>query len=115
MVDDIRIDCRLTLGQDLADLGGTILAHAAWKAKTADQVLNSRDGYPPHQRFFSAMAQWAWGNERPERLRLRAATDPRSPGRHRVNGVVANIPEFAKAFSCKPGQPMVRERPCRLC
>ena len=114
VVDDVRINGRLTLGEDVADLGGTILAYAAWKAATAGQRLEARDGFTPEQRFFIGMAQWACGNERPERLRLQALSDPHSPARHRVNGVLANMPEFARAFACKPGQPMVRARPCRV-
>ncbi|RZT91894.1 M13 family metallopeptidase [Rivibacter subsaxonicus] len=114
VVDEIRINGRLTLGEDVADLGGTILAYAAWKAATAGQDLQARDGFTPEQRFFIGMAQWACGNERPERLRLQALNDPHSPARHRVNGVLANMPEFAQAFACKPDQPMVRAKPCRV-
>jgi endothelin-converting enzyme/putative endopeptidase len=59
-------------------------------------------------------AQWACGSERPEALRLRAATAVHSPNMYRVNGVVANMREFRQAFACKAGQPMVREPPCRV-
>ena len=114
VVDDIKINGRLTLGEDVADLGGTVLAYMAWKTVTANQKLEPRDGLTPDQRFFVGMAQWACSNERAETLRLRALTDPHSPTRYRVNGVVGNLPEFAKAFSCKPGQPMVREKPCKV-
>ncbi len=114
VVDNIKIDGRLTLGEDVADLGGTVLAYVAWKAATAGQVLQPRDGFSPEQRFFIGLAQWACGNDRPETLRLQAATDPHSPPRHRVNGVVANLPAFAKAFACKPGQPMARVKPCEV-
>jgi endothelin-converting enzyme/putative endopeptidase len=114
VVDDVKINGRLTLGEDVADLGGTVLAYEAWKAVTANQKLEPRDGFTPDQRFFIGMAQWACSNERPETLRLLALTDPHSPNVHRVNGVVANLPEFARAFSCKPGQPMVREKPCKV-
>jgi putative endopeptidase len=114
VVDDLKINGRLTLGEDVADLGGTILAYVAWKATTANQKLQDIDGFTPDQRFFIGMAQWACNNMRPEALRLRVLTDPHSPGRYRVNGVVANMPEFARAFSCKPGQPMVREKPCKV-
>jgi putative endopeptidase len=60
------------------------------------------------------MAQWACENERPEVLRVRAITDPHSPGYARINGVVSNMPEFQKAFSCKAGQPMVHAPTCRV-
>ncbi len=113
-VDDIKINGKLTLGEDVADLGGTLLAYIAWKHATADQNLQPVDGYSPDQRFFIGMAQWACGDVRPETRRERAITDPHSPLEFRVNGVVSNMPEFAKAFSCKVGQPMVRANPCRV-
>jgi putative endopeptidase len=114
VVDDIRINSRLTLGEDIADLGGTILAYVAWRATTAGQVLESRDGLTPEQRFFVGMAQWACGDATPESKRLDAATNEHSPLEHRVNGVVVNMPEFATAFACKAGQPMVKE-PADVC
>jgi putative endopeptidase len=114
VVDDIKINGKLTLGEDVADLGGTILAYVAWKATTAGQKLADIDGFTPDQRFFIGMAQWACSNIRPETLRLQALTDPHSPSKYRVNGVVANMPEFARAFSCKPGQPMVRDKVCKV-
>ncbi|HEY0855596.1 MAG TPA: M13 family metallopeptidase [Albitalea sp.] len=114
VVDDIRINTALTLGEDVADLGGAVLAYEAWKTATAGQPLAPRDGFTPEQRFFVGMAQWACSNERRETLRLLALTDNHSPNRHRVNGVVANMPEFARAFACRPGQPMVRPRPCKV-
>jgi len=114
VVDDIKINSRLTLGEDLADLGGTILAYEAWKKATVGKNLEPRDGLTPDQRFFVGFAQWACGDERPETKRLRARTNPHSPPEYRINGVVYNMPEFARAFSCKPGQPMVHEDPCRV-
>ncbi|HSB20482.1 MAG TPA: M13 family metallopeptidase [Anaeromyxobacteraceae bacterium] len=114
VVDGIRINSRLTLGEDIADLGGAIVAWHAWKAATRGQALEPRDGLAPEQRFFVGLAQWACASERPEALRLRALTDPHSPPRWRIDGVVANMPEFARAFDCRPGQPLVRERPCRI-
>jgi putative endopeptidase len=114
VVDDIKINSKLTLGEDVADLGGSILAYAAWRAATKGQSLHDIDGFNPDQRFFIGLAQWVCENERPENLRLHAVTDPHSPGKYRINGVVVNMPEFEKAFSCKPGQPMVRENRCRV-
>jgi len=110
VVDDVKINGKLTLGEDVADLGGTILAYVAWKTTTAGQKLDAIDGYSPDQRFFIGMAQWACSNSRPETERLQALTDPHSPPKYRINGVVANMPEFAKAFSCKAGQPMVNAK-----
>jgi len=114
IVDDIKINSKLTEGEDVADLGGTILAYIAWKAATKDQKLEDRDGMTPDQRFFVGFAQWACENNRPENLRVNAITNPHSPGRYRINGVVINMPEFQKAFGCKAGQPMVREDRCRV-
>jgi putative endopeptidase len=115
-VDDIKVNGQLTLGENLADLGGTILAYVGWKAATSQITLESADGLTPDQRYFVGMAQWACGSQRPEIQRLRAATDPHAPLRYRVNGVVVNMPEFARAFGCKPGQPMVKtpEAICRV-
>jgi endothelin-converting enzyme/putative endopeptidase len=114
VVDDIHINSRLTLGEDVADLGGLILARMAWLTQTAGQKLASRDALTPEQRFFVGYAQWACENQRPENLRLLAKTDPHSPGRYRVNGVVVNMPEFARAFSCPAGAPLAKQDPCRV-
>jgi endothelin-converting enzyme/putative endopeptidase len=114
VVDDIKIKSRLTLGEDIADLGGMVLAWTAWKMQTANVPQESRDGLTPEQRFFVGFAQWACENNRPEDLRVKAVTDPHSPGRYRVNGVVANMPEFARAFACKPGSAMVSAKPCKV-
>jgi putative endopeptidase len=114
IIDDIPINSRLTLGEDLADLGGLILAHAAWRHASGLTPLPARDGLSAEQRFFVGYAQWACEHERPESLRVHAKTDPHSPGRYRVNGLVANMPEFAAAFTCRAGQPMARENRCRV-
>jgi len=114
VIDNIKINSKLTEGEDVADLGGTLLAYIAWKAATRGQDLKPIDGLTPDQRFFVGMAQWACGDERPEAKRVNALTDPHSPNEYRVNGVVSNMPEFQKAFSCKAGQPMVRPTACRI-
>jgi len=114
VIDDIHINSKLTLGEDIADIGGTILAWMAWKAATASQTLQPIDGLIPEQRFFVGFAQWACENDRPENLRLRAITDPHSPAKYRVNGIVVNMPEFEQAFSCKPNQPMAPRTRCRV-
>ena len=114
IVDDIKINGRLTLGEDTADLGGTLLAYIAWKHATQSQDLKAMDGFKPDQRFFIGMAQWACGDERPENKRANAITNPHSPEEYRINGVVSNMPEFAQAFSCKVGQPMVRPVACKV-
>jgi putative endopeptidase len=115
-VDDIKINSKLTEGEDVADLGGTILAYAAWKDDTKGQNLQSKDGLTPDQRFFIGFAQWACENQRPENQRLLALTNEHSPGKYRINGVVVNMPEFGQAFGCKAGQPMVKpsDKVCRV-
>ncbi len=114
VVDDIKINSRLTLGEDVADLGGELLAYMAWKDATRDQKLTPIDGFTPEQRFFIGFAQWACGDERAESKRVHAITDPHSPPEYRVNGVVSNMPEFGQAFGCKVGQPMVRLKQCKV-
>ena len=114
VVDDIHINSKLTSGEDVADLGGTLLAYIAWKHHTQGQDLKPIDGLTPDQRFFIGYAQWACENNRPEDLRLHAVTDPHSPGKYRVNGIVSDLPQFQQAFGCKPGQPMVRQKMCRV-
>lgn len=114
VVDDIKINSKLTEGEDVADLGGLILAWMAWKDQTKGEALQSRDGLTPEQRFFVGYAQWACENNRPEELRVSAMTDPHSPGKYRVNGLMVNMPQFQEAFHCKAGQPMVKENRCRV-
>jgi putative endopeptidase len=115
-VDDMHLNGKLTLGENVADLGGEILAYIAWKDATKDKDLQPIDGFTPDQRFFIGYAQWSCSNNRPEQLRLLTNTDPHSPAEFRINGVVVNMPEFAHAFSCKAGQPMVNDpgKTCRV-
>ncbi|MGA2960785.1 MAG: M13 family metallopeptidase [Candidatus Korobacteraceae bacterium] len=114
VVDDIHINSKLTEGEDVADLGGSVLAYLAWFNETKDQKLKSSGGFTPEQRFFIGFGQWACENQRPENLRMHAITDPHSPGKYRINGVVTNMPEFQQAFQCKAGQPMVRAHRCKV-
>jgi putative endopeptidase len=111
-VDDIHLNGKLTLGENTADNGGLRLALMA----LLDTIGNDRkliDGFTPEQRYFLSFAQIWCESQTPEILRVRAQTDPHSPGRFRVNGVVRNMPEFQKAFACKAGQPMVNANACR--
>jgi len=115
-VEDVHVNGTLTLGENVADLGGEILAYMAWKDANKDKSLQPIDGLTPEQRFFIGFAQWDCANERPEDLRVRAMTGPHSPARHRINGVVVNMVEFSQAFSCKAGQPMVKpaDKVCKV-
>ncbi len=116
IVDDIKINSKLTSGEDVADIGGTLLAYIAWKEATKGIDLKPIEGFTPDQRFFIGMAQWACENERDENLRVSAITNPHSPGKYRINGVVVNLPPFQTAFGCKPGQPMYKapEKVCKV-
>jgi putative endopeptidase len=107
-VDNIRINSALTMGENLADLGGEILAYEAWKDAVKGRTLEDRDGLTPDQRFFVGFAQGACENASPEQQREWALTDPHSPAKYRINGVVVNMPEFARAFRCKEGASMTR-------
>ena len=111
-----KINGALTLGEDVADLGGQILAYEAWRQAVQGQNLPQRDGLTPDQRFFVGMAQWACASIRPEQARRLLKTDPHSPPRFLINGVVVNMPEFARAFACPVGSPMTKpaDKVCRV-
>jgi endothelin-converting enzyme/putative endopeptidase len=113
-VDEVHVNGKLTLGEDVADLGGLILAYRAWLTETARKSPAAKDELTPSQRFFVGYGQSWCSNARPETQRLRAITDPHSPEKYRTNGVISNMPEFSKAFACKAGQPMVREPVCKI-
>ncbi|MBV1774243.1 M13 family metallopeptidase [Burkholderiaceae bacterium DAT-1] len=114
IIDELKINGRLTQGEDIADLGGLILAWMAWKAEVVGQNLPDVDGLTPEQRFFVGYAQWACENTRPETQRVHALTNPHSPGKYRVNGLMVNMPEFEQAFACHKGDAMVPEKRCRV-
>jgi len=114
IIDDIKINGKLTLGEDVADLGGLLLAYMAWQDETKDKKLEVLDGLTPEQRFFVGYGQSWCTSQRDETKRLRATVDPHSPEQYRTNGVISNIPQFQQAFHCKAGQPMVRENRCRV-
>ncbi|WP_158751115.1 M13 family metallopeptidase [Acidobacterium sp. S8] len=120
-VDDLHVNGKLTLGENIADLGGLKLAFLAYldRAQKAgvDVTKKGDAGYgnlTPQQQFFVAYGQGWCQNNRPEDLRLRVQVDPHSPEEFRVNGVVVNLPEFQKAFACKTGQPMAPPNRCAI-
>jgi endothelin-converting enzyme/putative endopeptidase len=110
----VKLNGRLTLGENTADNGGVRIAYMALKDTLAGKTAPPRDGFTPEQRLFLGWGQIWCQNETEESSKLRAQTDPHSPGRYRVNGVVSNMPEFQEAFSCAAGSPMVRENACRV-
>ena len=114
IIDDIKINGKLTLGEDTADLGGLLLAYMAWKQDTKGENLQPIDGLTPDQRFFIGYGQSWCGQTRDETKRLRATVDPHSPEKYRTNGVVSNMPQFQQAFHCKAGSPMVNKNACRV-
>ena len=109
----VYINGKLTLGENTADNGGARVALMAL-LNTIGKANEKKDGFTPEQRFFLSMGQIWCSNEREESLRLLVQTNPHSPPKYRVNGVVVNMPEFQKAFSCKPVQPMVKQTACRV-
>ncbi len=112
-VDDVHVRGKLTLGENTADNGGMHIAHIALLDVLASTPEKPTDGFTPDQRFFVGWGQIWCENERPEFARMMAQVNEHSPGKYRVNGVVGNMPEFQKAFSCKADAPMVRKPACR--
>ena len=117
-VDDLKLNGKLTLGENTADNGGARIALMALEQMIADgqagPAAQTIDGYTPQQRFFLGFGRAWCEKRRPEYSRMLVSVDPHSPGKYRVDGVVQNMPEFQKAFNCKAGQPMVRENACRV-
>jgi putative endopeptidase len=104
-----HVNGKLTLGENIADLGGLTIAYAAFQKSLAGKPRPPRiDGFTPEQRFFLSWAQVWREASRAEAQRVQVNTNPHAPARWRVNGPLSNMPEFAKAFSCSPGDPMVR-------
>jgi endothelin-converting enzyme/putative endopeptidase len=113
-VDDVKVNGKLTLGENAADNGGLRIALMAYVASLTPASRKTVDGFSPEQRFFVSYGQSWCENARPERQRMLAQTNPHAPPKFRVNGVVSNMPEFQKAFSCKADAPMVRKNACRV-
>jgi putative endopeptidase len=108
-VDTFHVNGRLTLGENIADYGGVLTGYdALQRALQRTGRPGSIEGYTPEQRFFLAYAQSYRQHNRPAYLRTRVTVDPHSPEQWRVNGPLSNMPEFAAAFGCRPGDPMVR-------
>ncbi|HVJ53993.1 MAG TPA: M13 family metallopeptidase [Aliidongia sp.] len=114
VVDDVKMNGKLTLGENTADNGGLYIAYAAYKNATKGAAPTEIDGFTPDQRFFIAYAQgWCTG-ETPEIARLHALNDPHPDDKFRANGVVSNMEEFGQAFKCPIGSPMIRKSACRV-
>jgi endothelin-converting enzyme/putative endopeptidase len=127
-LDSLHLNGKLTLGENTADNGGVRLSLMALAASGGLSQANSAtasgpgtaaapgnaDGFTPEQQFFVSFGQIWCTNITAEAERLQVLVDPHSPDQFRVNGVLSNMPEFEKAFACRPGSPMVREKPCRV-
>jgi len=107
------VNGQLTLGENTADNGGVRIALMALLNTIGDSDKKI-DGFTPEQRLFLSFGQIWCNNQREESLRMQVKTNPHAPGKERVNGVVQNMPEFQKAFSCQAGQPMVSANACRV-
>jgi putative endopeptidase len=110
----LKVNGRLTLGENGADNGGLRIAYMAYEASQAGKPRQTLDGFTPEQRLFLGFGQVWCNNTTPEAERLQVLTNPHSPGRYRCDGVVVNMPEFQQAFHCPAGSPMAPENRCRI-
>jgi putative endopeptidase len=117
-VDDLKLNGKLTLGENTADNGGARIAFMALHNEIAKdptgKVAQKVDGYTPDQRLFLGFGRVWCEKRRPEFQRMLVVSDPHSPGKYRIEGTVQNMPEFEQAWSCKAGQPMVSANACRV-
>jgi len=116
-VDDVKVNGKLTLGENTADNGGLLLAYLAYLDRAKKEGVDlaaKKDGYTSPQRFYIGYAQNYCENSRPESIRNQVLTDPHSPDHFRANGAIVNQPGFAAAFGCKKGSPMVPANSCRV-
>ncbi|WP_299758629.1 M13 family metallopeptidase [uncultured Pontibacter sp.] len=114
VLDNLHVNGKLTLGENIADIGGLNIAYSALQKALAEKNPGKIDGFTPEQRFFLAWAQIWRVNMRDEAQNQQILTDPHSPGRFRTNGPVANMPQFYKAFNCKQDDAMVRNEEQRI-
>jgi putative endopeptidase len=109
------INGKLTLGENLADLGGLSIAYDAYQKSLQGKPRPAAiDGFTPEQRFFLGWAQVWSQNARPEYARLLVQSDSHSLTQFRVNGPLSNMPQFQEAFGCKVGDKMVSQKQCKV-
>lgn len=106
VLEGVFVNGELTLGENIADLGGLTIAYHAYQKSLEGKEDKIIDGYTGNQRFFIAFGQVWQNNIRDNALVQRVNTDPHSPGKYRVNGTLANMPEFFEAFDVKEGDAM---------
>jgi putative endopeptidase len=109
VLDTIHVNGRLTLGENLADLGGLNIAYEAFKKTKEGQSTAKIDGFTPDQRFFLSWAQVWRGSQRPEAAAQRILTDPHSPEQYRTNAPLTNIDAWYAAFNIQPGDKMYKK------
>ena len=114
VAEDTHVNGELTLGENIADLGGLTMAYYALQLALGDSGRERIDGFTPEQRFFLSWAQVWRRNVREEALKLQVNTDPHAPARYRINGPTANMPEFYEAFGCEDGDGMVNPTNTRV-
>jgi len=107
-IDDLHVKGQLTLGENIADLGGLTVAYDALQRELSNKKVAEIDGYGQDQRFYMNWATVWRRNYRPEELKVRLNTDPHSPAKFRANGAPSNLATFAAAFGCKPSDAMIR-------
>jgi endothelin-converting enzyme/putative endopeptidase len=111
-VGDTHVNGKLTLGENIADLGGIKLAYKALAAQPP--IPGPKGEFSSEQEFFLGFAQGWCTKMRDEALRHLVATNPHAPPNFRVNGPISNLPEFAQAFSCKPDAKMMKKDRCEV-
>jgi len=109
VADGVRVNGKLTLGENIADLGGLTIAYGAYQRELARSGRAYIDGLSPEQRFFIGFALFERENVRPEFEKMQVLTDPHSPGKFRINGPLSNFPAFYEAFGIKKGDKLYRE------
>ena len=107
VANGLKVNGQLTLGENIADLGGASIAFDAFKLHLTKTGRRDIAGFTPEQRFFLSFALFERENRRPEAEKTQVLTDPHSPGRFRCNGPLSNMPEFVQAFGLKEGDAMV--------
>ncbi len=109
VADGLKVNGQLTLGENIADLGGASIAYDAYKLHLAKTERKGIDGFTPEQRFFFGLALFERENRRPEAEKTQVLTDPHSPGIYRINGPASNLPEFYEAFNVRKGDALYRD------
>lgn len=108
VLNDMHVNGELTLGENIADIGGLAIAFEAFKLTEQGKGTEKIDGFTPDQRFFLSFAQVWRIKDRDESMRTRIQTDPHSPEHFRVNGPLSHMVEFYNAFGVKPGDKMYK-------